>query len=105
MISIGLAIGAACSQAAPSGIEGDLQYVGGPTGGPYGPESGSVVAYSDSGDEAGSVDFGEGERFRLSLTPGTYRLVYESGDAGCPEKTVTVEEGTFVDASVECDVI
>jgi beta-lactamase family protein len=32
---------------------------------------------------------------RLSLAPGTYRLVGISGDAGCTPKTVIVEEGTF----------
>jgi hypothetical protein len=87
-----------------SGIEGDLQYVGGPTGGPYGPEPGHAVAYSAEGSEAGSVDFAVGEGFRLSLQPGTYRIVFSSGDAHCPEQTVTVRANSYEPVSERCDV-
>jgi hypothetical protein len=93
-----------CSRPA-SGVTGDLRYVGGPTGGPYGLESGRLVAYSEDGQGAGSVDFAEGERFRLALAPGTYRLVFMSGDASCPERSVTVSPNTFETVSVRCGVM
>jgi hypothetical protein len=72
----------------------------------YGFESGRVVAYAvESGDESGSTDFGEGERLHLPLEPGTYRLIFTSGDAYCEPETVRVEEGLFFDASITCSII
>ena len=87
-----------------SGIRGDLRYVGGPTIGPH-PAPGHVIAYSADGSEAATADFGEGKSFDISLEPGTYRLVFTSGDAQCPDKTVTVGPDTFEIVRELCDVI
>jgi hypothetical protein len=87
-----------------SGVRGDLRYLGGPTIGPH-PAPGHVVVYSADGSEAASADFDEGKTFDISLEPGTYRLVFTSGDAQCPDKSVTVAPDTFETVRELCDVI
>jgi hypothetical protein len=87
-----------------SGVRGDLRYVGGPTIGPR-PAPGHVTAYSADGSEAASAEFGEGKTFEIPLEAGTYRLVFASGSAQCPDQSVTVAPDTFEAVRELCDVI
>jgi hypothetical protein len=89
-----------------SGITGSLRYLGGPPPGhPRGNEPGVLVAYSADGAEAGSASWQEGQGFFVALDAGTYRIVASSGDAHCPEQTVTVVSGQFVNLRINCDVV
>ncbi len=87
-----------------SGVRGDLRYLGGPTIGPH-PAPGHVIAYGADGSEAATADFGEGKTFEISLEAGTYRLVFTSGSAQCPDRFVTVAPDTFEEVRELCDVI
>jgi len=89
-----------------SGISGSLTYVGGPPPGTSDhPEPGELVVYSQDGAEVAHASFAEGEGFSIPLTPGTYRVVPKSGDAGCSELTVDVMADQFVDLPIKCSVI
>ena len=89
-----------------SGITGSLTYVGGPAPGVSNrPEPGEVVVYSQEGAEVARASFAEGEGFSIPLRPGTYRVVPDSGDAGCSELTVDVVEDQFVDLPITCSVM
>jgi hypothetical protein len=90
-----------------SGVQGDLEYRGGPGPGTAligQAEPGEVVAFGTSGDRRRSVTFGGGERFQLSLDPGTYHFVATSGDAQCQPQDVTVPASRYVDVRFLCGV-
>lgn len=63
-----------------------------------------VVAYDESGADAASADFGDGEAFTLSLAPGTYQLVGTSGDAACQQKTIAVMPDRYETVRFHCGV-
>jgi hypothetical protein len=90
-----------------SGVSGDLVYIGGPAASaatsPH-LEPGSVTALTPDGVNRAGSTFSEGEGFTLYLDPGTYRLVSKSGDAKCPEATVTVVADRFETIRIRCSV-
>jgi hypothetical protein len=91
----------------PSGVRGDLVYLGGPN--PRAirnhPEPGEVVAWTRTGHRVASVSFGEDEGFQLALDPGTYELVPRSGDARCQSMEVSVPSAGYVDIRFQCGVL
>jgi hypothetical protein len=48
--------------------------------------------------------FHEGQSYLLRLSPGTYRLVAKSGDAACPDSTVTIVARRFQTVDIRCSV-
>ena len=105
VVSASLALAVACSTPS-SGIRGDLRYVGGPApGNSKHLEAGRVVAYDVDGGEAGSAAFAEGYGFELPLAPGTYVLIPTSGDAACPDQTITIAADRYETVHFKCGVM
>jgi hypothetical protein len=88
-----------------SGIKGQVTYVGGPAQqASHHLESGTASAYTQDGRRVAISHWPEGQGYLLRLSPGTYRLVATSGDAMCPEITVTVIANQFETVPIRCSV-
>jgi hypothetical protein len=88
-----------------SGVRGDLTYVGGLSRSTsHHREPGVVSAYTQDGQRVALSYFHEGQGYLLRLSPGIYRLVAKSGDAACPDSTVTVVTHRFETIDIRCSV-
>ncbi len=88
-----------------SGVKGQLNYIGGPTGGPYLLEAGTVNFVPIQGGHGSVARFPQGKGFSIPLPPGTYRLIGKSGDAVCRSRTVKVLPGRYTTVTIVCGVM
>jgi hypothetical protein len=108
ILVVGLIASRWLAPSAPSsGVKGSVVYVGGPPDVtvPRSAGPGEVRVYATDGALVGDAHLPDSlTGFFIPVEPGDYRLVVTSGDARCPDQSVTITADRYETVRVRCDV-